>query len=541
MSFFSISNIPISGQLTKSEGDSRLLELELSDYKINILQSYNFNSKIKQEDQYSCIILGNPIYKNSFTLYWENTTIKNYFNSQESIYELFSHLNGIAAVLIMDKKNERILIASDPMGFFPIFMIESEEGVLITNEIKQFKSYPSLNLELHKEAIIEYYLNGHFLSGNTWFKNCRRMLPSSYIILNMRSDTLNSGFYWTWRKVIKSSLPKEKLIEEYYTKFHNLFESINFEHKKVGVGLSGGLDSRWVISELNKTNAHLSTFTLSQSNSLDLIIAKKISNCLNLEHHTYQITYDNWFEDRLQQFWTADGLLPIQHFHEGPIYSDFNSRYDLIATGFYGGGIYSDPSDLNCRINTNLASKYLNFKQSETYSELQHFDILSIDPYLSWQKISQCGAIQVYTMSKSIPVLIPYYNMDWLTFNYSIDEKQQLYSKFFLEVLNKHLPPELSELIWQRTLLKANLKQSNFLVQYTQLNKIIKLILQKLGAPVHFVDYSNLDQQINNHLSKLNFPDFLMNIKPKRVEDKLRYISILLFLKMYQENTAHVL
>ncbi|NOT38292.1 MAG: hypothetical protein HOP11_13045 [Saprospiraceae bacterium] len=538
MSYFLISNLPVA---SPNHAIEQIQTFNSSNYNITLTGKGTFNSYRKEDESTILIILGNPIFKNNFNSLIQNISISELALHPENIFEIFNQINGICGILVIHKKNNSILIATDPLGYFPIFIYESDESLVITSELKQLWNSLSEHPELDTNAILEYYNNGHFISGKTWYKNCHKVLPSTFLILNTTTGTYSQSFYWTWKKVIRSENANEKKKTEYYNSFIELFKAIDLSSQKIGVGLSGGLDSRWVAYELQKSKAQLSSYTLSQNNSIEQSTAKKISSILKIKHHTFPLSFENWFEKRLYQFWSVDGLIPIHQFHEGPIYNELNDHYDMIATGFYGGGIYASETECNQKINSQIANRFLSFLTSPPYTELEHFSINCIDPYLSWQKISNLGALQVYTMSKSIPVLLPFYNMNWMQVNYSIDDRDQIYSKFFLEVLNDNLPKEINSFIWQRTLLPSKFQKLNFLIQKFQLNKVLKLILQKFGMNIQFVKYDNLQDKMNEIITNESKPEFLENIKPITIENKFRYISILLWLKMNKERSHNVL
>ncbi|MCC6817141.1 MAG: hypothetical protein IT267_12070 [Saprospiraceae bacterium] len=514
---------------------------KILDYTVLVKQTNLFNQLLKVNDNFICHILGNPVLKRTFSLVWSECNLQELWNDDKSIYKFFKNWNGITALLMVNKDLNQIRIITDPLGFFPIFIYEDPNGLIITNELKQFWNYNIQPLEWDFESIQAYYNNGHFISGRTWFKNCLRVLPAQRVTINADEVKINKEFYWTWSQSIPNKLNYEDTVEEYYNTFSKTFEEIDLNNKHVGVGLSGGMDSRWVAYELSKTKAQVKAFTLSEGNSIDLNIARKVSSILKMEHFKIPIQITGWYRKRLKQFWEIDGLIPLQHFHEGPIYEQLTQKFDLISTGFYGGGIYATGSYLNQRINSFLANQYLSLKKISACSDLDYFNIDSIDPYLSWQKISQCGALQVYTMSKYINVLIPFYNIDWMVFNYSIREQWQEYSKFYLKVLSRYLPEKLARSIWQKTLIPASWINSNYWIQRLKFNKILKKLFEWCGLKTSFVNYNCIHKDFQDILEILEIPDFLKAWRPETTEQKLRYSSIIIWYHMWTKRRPDVL
>ncbi len=540
MSFFAISNIKRSKIDVRNIGYDNCFSYRFESIEITIQQKENFNALEFHQGNYILHILGNPVLKTKFNEYIESLDFSDLLNDQFNLITLFDQWNGIASCILLNKMDHSILLLNDPLGFFPIFLIENEDGFLFTNELKQIWNY-CIETEWDEESIKAFYNNGHFISGRAWFKNCTRLRPATSYYINALHGTISTKRYWSWQEVQKSKDPKDTLIEKFYNTFSNLFKQVDLGFSTIGIGLSGGLDSRWIASEIAKVHSNAEAYTFSESNSIDLIIAKKVAKELKLIHNSFSITKLNWFKERLNQFWECDGLIPIYHFHEGNIYETWKKRYSLIATGFYGGGIYSSCDQLNQRISLSISESFINFGNIDSMVDDSHYNISSIDPYLSWQKISQCGAIQVYTMTKFLKVLIPFYNLEWLKLNYSIDEKYQENSKFYLETLNKYLPKKIMNLIWQRTLWFSDSLFITTIIQKLRLSRVIKKLLRICGYESNFVDYRMLESEIKRINEQLSKPDFLAELHPRTNEQRLRFVSIILWINMWNKQSADVL
>lgn len=114
------------------------------------------------------------------------------------------------------------------------------------------------------------------------------------------------------------------------------------------------------------------------------------------------------------------------------------------------GGIYSNSYELNKRITEDIGFRHFKSVAQNLKTEDSFYDTQSIDPYIVDQKIRNQSAHSIYLMSSYAKIVIPFYNMEWLEFNYSIGDKLQLNSKFYLEVLNSSLSKNLLDIAWQK-------------------------------------------------------------------------------------------
>ncbi|MEO6189002.1 MAG: asparagine synthase-related protein [Saprospiraceae bacterium] len=495
----------------------------------------------REDEDYLMMILGNPVILNGFEKLWDSIHLNELILEPAVIMNLFQHLNGISSILLIDKHKGLIHLVTDPLGYFPLFMYELEEYCIITDNLKSIIFIEDDSLEWDWDSILNYYENGHFISCRTWFKNVRKAEPAKIYSFNSKNNVILESSYWTWEEVSKSEWSKEKLIDLYIKEFSSLFSKVNFFEQNSAIALSGGLDSRWVTYCMNQVTKNYQSFTFGFSGSLDMLIAKKVSKVLKIKWNPIFLNINNWFSDRLELFWQADGLVPIIHFHEGDIYKQIANQWSMVVTGFYGGGIYGGLNEKNERISHKIAHKFLNFSTIEDFVEDKYFNIKSIDPYLSFQKISNLAAVQLYSMTKYFKVLIPFYNMNWLKINYSIDDNLQINSQFYLEALNKHMPEPLRKIIWQKTLLPINMIKSNVCFIKYRISSMLNYLCDFIGIKKNYIIYKRTKSQLDSLIRKLDSSELILHLEPKSIESKMRFVSILLWMKMRKEKRANVL
>ncbi len=483
------------------------------------------------------ILLGNPVEKINFHKEWNKLYYLNLKDSAESILNFFNSVSGISGLIIHEIDTNYLIIITDPLGFIPIFLFENHSGFIYTNRISFLSEVIQAELKWDENSIANYYENGHFLSHKTWFQNTRRIKAATIFTHNLENNTVTERRYWSWKKIKPSPENYNNTMDSYISLFAKGVHSIDFSNQKAAIALSGGRDSRW-IAWLLRNIPSIETFSFGIKNTLDLVISGKCAKLLNLNNHQYLLSYKNWLNDRMQSFINSDGLLSLEHFHEGNILMDLSNKYNIVISGFFGG--YA-PHYKKKRIDLKEAHK--NFKFHHTNPEIQDsfYDFNSTHPYLIDQKMTNLAPIHLYFLSRHFKVATPFYNMEWISFLYSINKSFIDDQKLYLNALNSSMPSYLSNIPWQKTGVPLNWINTNLFILKFRLNDIFEKFLNRFNKTRNFYNYHILEKQIDIKIKDFqsNSLDFLKNYKPCNLGSKFRLLSILVWTSYITNRWKH--
>jgi asparagine synthase (glutamine-hydrolysing) len=204
--------------------------------------------------------------------------------------EMFSHLSGIFALAIWDKRNTSLLIARDALGVKPLYYSNIQTGsIAFASEIKALLHLLPHNKELNTESINRYLAFLWCPGSGTPLKSVEKLLPGEAIIIK-------DGFVvdrWDWYKLPIFSKPKKDMSRE-----HAISGVAKYLRRAVhrqmvsdvplGAFLSGGLDSSAIVSFAVEKNPNIRCFTIKTTGAQDkgiiddLPYAKKVAKHLNV-------------------------------------------------------------------------------------------------------------------------------------------------------------------------------------------------------------------------------------------------------------------
>lgn len=452
-------------------------------------------------------------------------------------------MNGLFSVIQIDSLYKRIHIISDHLGFYPLYCYQDASRIMISSSLRLF--YLLFRNELHFDAyaFINYVNNGHLLFGQSWFQEVKRLSPGSIHSLHFEECRMESMYYWSWDQIKKSDDSYSHLSERYIEEFNRGISDMQIASgEQTIVSLSGGLDSRWIACTASR-HFQVQAFSFSMGETRELLLARKVAGALGIPHRTLEIRREDWLRNRLQMFWESDGMLHLGHLHEGNITSELGKQYNKVFHGFFGGGIYASRKQCNKPMSDSMARTI--FRMGEQNSQVDDVFIKGhgIDAYIIQHRMRYQSAYSLYALSKKLHLILPFYNMDWLEVNYSLDDNWQLNSKFYLEALHRDLDKTLLRIPWQRTGVAPMYVKCNTRVIEYKVPQLIERIYTAFGASRHFINYKEFEQEIAYWMEffKQDIASFEFQKVPVNREVQLRKLSLAVWFRMLKEGRYEII
>jgi asparagine synthase (glutamine-hydrolysing) len=194
--------------------------------------------------------------------------------------DFLKKINGMFFLIIWKDEEQKIILARDRMGEKPCYYTRKNNNIFFSSEIKPLLKNNNIQKTLNFNSI-DFFLNNRYVpSSNNLIKEIATLEPGT--LLEISEKTFKKIKYWDFDNY-------KILTGENDSKFYNLFEtSVNLRMTadvKVGVFLSGGLDSSILTSLMSKKKKNFEIFTHSYDEKNDeSIYAKKLCKELNLKN-----------------------------------------------------------------------------------------------------------------------------------------------------------------------------------------------------------------------------------------------------------------
>ena len=252
---------------------------------------------------------------------------------KEGIKALYS-LNGAFTLAILNLEEEQLTIINDRYGLRPLYYRVVGSKFLFASEVKTLLQDETHPLALDASAIADFFTFGFVLGDKTFFNEIKMLPPAS--VLTWKKGKIGIEKYWSCK--YKEEPSHENL--EYYTDRLAILlkQAVKRRMKgkhKIGVSLSGGLDSRLILSSINKKDYPVSTITFTFPNMDNTPrIAQKLSKTFGTNHTQLEISKDFLISYAEKVVFLTDGLLNLRNFHSISILDEICTSADVLLDGW---------------------------------------------------------------------------------------------------------------------------------------------------------------------------------------------------------------
>lgn len=208
---------------------------------------------------------------------------------KEGIQSL-SRLEGMFAFAIYDLENQRVTIARDKLGKKPLYFADKDGCLYWSSSLKVISDLVS-SRDKTEIPNLNFLSLGYQLDPSTGYDGIYSLLPGHFLEYELPTTSAIPIKFpkSSQRKPVPTSLRKALL---------KAIEVRVQGHQKIGLSLSGGMDSTILAIGLRELGIKADTFSAYWSNSdkarynSDAEHAKEIANLLDHEHHPVDISED---------------------------------------------------------------------------------------------------------------------------------------------------------------------------------------------------------------------------------------------------------
>ncbi|MCB9253069.1 MAG: asparagine synthase (glutamine-hydrolyzing) [Bdellovibrionaceae bacterium] len=195
-------------------------------------------------------------------------------------YEVFSKLNGMFAVAIVDIPKRTCVLARDPMGIKPLHYSRFGKGYAFCSEIKSLLKIPGWSTEPNRDAA-HLFMNFRYVPNEeTLFSGVYRLPPGAVATLDGHSLRVERYFELTPKTTSRDN--GEEAVEKLGFLLENAVKRHLISDVEVASYLSGGIDSSLVTALASRFSPGIRTFCMgfgedSDENKDAALVANSLS------------------------------------------------------------------------------------------------------------------------------------------------------------------------------------------------------------------------------------------------------------------------
>ncbi len=241
------------------------------------------------------------------------------------------NLDGEFLVYLFHKTTRKVLVVNDFLGRLPAYYKQSEQFIL-SRDISLLQTLTG-KLSFDEQGVYEFVRVGYPLGDKTLFENLKRLPPSSYIKLDenvsLQSQSVSLQEWQESGRYVKK--PEEQLYEIFKEALRNRLKG----YQKPMLSLSGGLDSRIIMGEIEKEKQQVAYESFLYEHAIiqsDVKVVKELSAFYKKQVGVTSL--EEWSPKYFDELIGSKyGMNYLGMAFIIPFLKSMSSNYDLMLTG----------------------------------------------------------------------------------------------------------------------------------------------------------------------------------------------------------------
>jgi asparagine synthase (glutamine-hydrolysing) len=207
--------------------------------------------------------------------------------------QFVTRLKGAFCVVVLDERKKQLVLANDLFGSYFLYWINGARRLIFASELRAVLQALEVKPTLNPRAVADYLTFG-FLFGEKTLAAQVQLLPPASILTYSWDDNICT--LKQYAHIQDAFQPWEGTQAEYYEEiryaFNHAVRRVLVGKQRFGLSLSGGLDSRAILSVIACDRIPISTYTLGVKGCADEVIAEQLSRIAGTKHKFIEIDTD---------------------------------------------------------------------------------------------------------------------------------------------------------------------------------------------------------------------------------------------------------
>lgn len=241
--------------------------------------------------------------------------------------------NGLFQLAFWDNLKQQLLLAGDRIGLRSLYLAHQGERLAFAPEVKALLTLPWVSRAIDTNGVMQFLQYGNVLGDRTFFREVQ-FLPGGCYAIHHRGR-LSIARYWGINFEGESKLElktaQERFVELWQQVIRRQTEDVG--RLRMGVLLSGGLDSRLILSGCVAQGRKLPTFTMGDPESLDVRLAKKTATAAECRNLFVPIAAESFLQGLERVVYLTDGMFNCFHAKVKHLFPSLATNADVVLEG----------------------------------------------------------------------------------------------------------------------------------------------------------------------------------------------------------------
>ncbi|MGV3721153.1 MAG: asparagine synthase-related protein [Actinomycetota bacterium] len=247
-------------------------------------------------------------------------------------------LNGQFVIAVYDTVRRRLLLCNDRHGFRPVFWQTEADRFTCATEIKSLLAASERTPALDPAGVLELFAYGHQFGERTLFRSIQALPPGARLVF--ANGVVEISRYWRFTYADAPRRVREcDLLDDFEARLRRACTRQAVGPARVGMALSGGLDSRMICAALPQTTEARPAYTTGYPDSLDVDAARQLAQTFGMQH-THLVPEEGYLGRIASEVvWRTEGCFSFVDATSLQFHPRLREELDVIVTGHSGGAL----------------------------------------------------------------------------------------------------------------------------------------------------------------------------------------------------------
>jgi asparagine synthase (glutamine-hydrolysing) len=226
--------------------------------------------------------------------------------------DFVARLEGEFCLALVDPVRARVLLATDTIGKYPVYWRADADGLVFSSDLSALLKATPAAARLDLRALADYLTLGMVLGDKTLVQGVKELDPGTVLTYDMRQARVSCQPYVRLDTFFQNKVSdKARYFDALTAAFTAAVRRAAGGSQAVGLSLSGGLDSRAILSAMDRTSPAWRTYTLGVEGCADQVIADRLSRIAGTRHVFFRLdnTYlKDFLPNMAQMVSITDGM-----------------------------------------------------------------------------------------------------------------------------------------------------------------------------------------------------------------------------------------
>ncbi|MFL5244268.1 MAG: asparagine synthetase B family protein [Gemmataceae bacterium] len=206
---------------------------------------------------------------------------------EQSGLKFFEGLEGTFAAAIWESDARRLHLVNDRWGMKPFYYVHLPGKLLFASEIKALLEDPAVSRKIDPRGLAQFFTFGQLLAEDTLYEGLRLLPAAASLTYDAGKDEISLERYWRLQSHAGSNgVTSSQILDRLDESFKRAVDRRVGGTENLGISLSGGLDSRTILANIDSNRA-LTSVCLGMEGSIDHDSALEMARLTGRPHHRY--------------------------------------------------------------------------------------------------------------------------------------------------------------------------------------------------------------------------------------------------------------